>query len=151
MSNSLLNCSTPGFPVLHHFPEFAWTHIHWVSAALQPSQPLLSSSPLALNISQHQGLFPVSWLFTSGGQRIGASASVLPTSIQGWFLLGLTGLISFLSKRLSRVVPTPQLESINSLALSLLSGPVLTSIHDYWKNHSFDYTNLCWQSDVFAF
>ena len=47
--------------------------------------------------------FPMSWLFASGGQRIGASASVLPMNIQGWFPLGLTGLISLLSKRLSRV------------------------------------------------
>ena len=47
--------------------------------------------------------------------------------------------------------PTPQFKSINSLALSLLNGPTLTSIHDYWKNHSFDYTDLCWQSDVSAF
>ena len=47
--------------------------------------------------------------------------------------------------------PTPQFESINSLELSLLYGPTVTSVHDYWKNHSFDYTNLCRQSDVSAF
>ena len=47
--------------------------------------------------------------------------------------------------------PTPQLKSISSSALSFLSGPILTSIHDYWKNHSFDYTDLCWQSNVSAF
>ena len=47
--------------------------------------------------------------------------------------------------------PAPQFKDINSLALSLLYGPTLTSIHDYWKKHSFDYMNLCWQSDVFAF
>ena len=47
--------------------------------------------------------------------------------------------------------PTPQFKSINSLALSLLYGPTLTSIHDYWKNHRFDYTDLCQQSDVSAF
>ena len=46
--------------------------------------------------------------------------------------------------------PAPQFESINSLALSLLYGPTLTSIHDHWKNNSFDYMDLCWQSDVFA-
>ena len=44
--------------------------------------------------------------------------------------------------------PTPQFKSINSSALSLLYGTTLTSIHDYWKNHSFDYTHLCWQSDL---
>ena len=46
---------------------------------------------------------------------------------------------------------TPQFESINSLALSLLYGPTLTFVHDYWKNHSFDYTDFCWQSDVSGF
>ena len=47
--------------------------------------------------------------------------------------------------------PTPQFESINSSALSFFYGPTLTSIHDYWKNHSFDYTNVCWKSDLSAF
>ena len=47
--------------------------------------------------------------------------------------------------------PTPQFKSINSLALSLLYGPALTSIHDYWKNHSFDYIDSCWQSSDSAF
>ena len=47
--------------------------------------------------------------------------------------------------------PTPQLESIDSLVLSLLYGPTLTSVHDYWKTHSVDYMDLCWQSDVSAF
>ena len=90
--------------------------------------------------------FPVSQFFTSGGQSIGASAStsVLPMNIQSWFPLGLTGLISLLSKGLSRVSsPIPQFKSINSLVLSFLYGPTFTSIHDYWKNHSFDYTDLC--------
>ena len=47
--------------------------------------------------------------------------------------------------------PAPQFKSINSSVLNLLYGPTLTSIHDYWKNHSFDYMNLCWQTDVSAF
>ena len=61
---------------------------------------------------------------------------------------GLTGLISLLSKGLSRVLPTPHLGRIISSALSLLYGAILTSIHDYWKNHGFDYPDLCQQSDV---
>ena len=52
-----MNCSTPGFPVLHYLLEFAQTHVHWVRDAIQPSHPLLPPSPLALNLSQHQGLF----------------------------------------------------------------------------------------------
>ena len=99
-----MDCSTPGFSVLHHLPEFAQTHVHWFSDAIQPSHPLLIPSP-AFSLSQHQGFFPMSWLFASGSQSIGASAStsVLPMNIQRWFPLGLTGLISLLSKGLSRV------------------------------------------------
>ena len=52
-----IECSTPGFPVLHYLPELAQTHIHWVGNAIQPSHPLSSPSPPALNLSQHQGLF----------------------------------------------------------------------------------------------
>ena len=52
-----MNCSTPGFPVLHYLLELAQTHVHWVGDAIQPSHPLLSPSPPAFNLSQHQGLF----------------------------------------------------------------------------------------------
>ena len=78
-----MDCSPPGSPVLHCLLEFAQTHVHWVNDAIQPSHPLSPSSPLALNLSQHQEFFPVSWLFTSGSQSIGASApaSVLPINI----------------------------------------------------------------------
>ena len=96
--------------------------------------------------------FPMSQLLALGGQNIGAlaSASVLPMNIQGWFPFWLTGLIFLCSMGVSRVFPAPQFESINALALSLLYGPTLTSVHDYWKNHSFDYMDICWQSDVSA-
>ena len=80
------------FIVLHHLPEFAHTHVHWVGDALQPSHPLSSPSPSTFNLSQHQGLSQ--WkFFASGGQSIGvsASASVLPMNIQHWFPLGWTG------------------------------------------------------------
>ena len=76
-----------------------------------------------------------------------SSASVLPMNIKGWFPLELTGLVSLLSKS----SPAPHFESNNSLMPNLLYGPTLTSIHDYWKNHSFDYMDLCWQSDVSVF
>ena len=92
--------------------------------------------------------------FPSSGQSIGAStsASVLPMNIQDWSPLGLSGLISLQPKGLSRVFsPIPQFKSISSLALSLLYSPTLTAIHDYWKNHSFDQMDLCWQSNVSVF
>ena len=162
----------------------------------------------------------MSWLFASGGQSVGASAAILPVNIQGWFLLGLTGLISFLSKGFSRVFSSTRglksesescsvvsnslrahglyspwnfpgqntgvgslflfsrgssqprdqtqvsritggfftrwatreahqrFESINSLALSLLHDSTITSVHNFWKKHSFDYMDLSWQSDI---
>ena len=96
-------------PVLQGtLPEFAQIHVHWVSDAIQPSHPLLPHFPPALNLSQHQVL--LRWVSSSHqvAQSIGvsASASVLPTSIQDWFPLGLTGLISLQSKGLSRVFNT---------------------------------------------
>ena len=60
-------------------------------------------------------------------------------------------MISLLSKGPQESSLAPQFKSINSLALSLLYGPILTSVHDYWKNHSFDYMDFCRQSDVSAF
>ena len=99
------------------------------------------------------GSFPMSQPFTSGGQNIGASASasVLPIIIQGWFPLGLTGLISLLSKRLSRVFfsTTFQKHQFFSAHPSLWYN---SHIHTWLlENHSFDYTDLCWQSVVSAF
>ena len=88
---------------LHHLPEFAQTHVHRVSDAIQPSHPLSSPFSSCLQFFTVSGSFPVSQLFASDGQSIGASTSVLPMNIQGWFPLGLTGLISLQSKGLSRV------------------------------------------------
>ena len=95
------------------------------------------------------GSFPVSWLFVSGSQSIGALASIFPINIQGWFPLGLTGLISLQSKGLSRVISSTTVQKYQFF--SFLYSPAVTSIHDYWKNHSFDQMDLCWQSDVIAF
>ena len=79
-----MNRSTPGLPVHHQLPEFTQTHVHQVSDAIQPSHPLSSPSPPALNPSQHQS-FPMSQLFPSGGQCTGvsASASFPPKKSQG--------------------------------------------------------------------
>ena len=89
------------------------------------------------------GSFPVSQLFTSGNQSIGASAWVLPMNIQDWFPLGwLVWSPCYLGDS-QESSPVPHFKSINSLSLSLLFGPTLTSIHGSWRNHSFDYTDLC--------
>ena len=91
-----MDCSTPGLPVHHQFPELAQTHVHWIGDAIQPSHPLSSPSP-ALNLSQHQGLFK--WVSSSHQVAkvlelqlpMNWKESVLPMNIQGWLPLGLTG------------------------------------------------------------
>ena len=135
------NCSTSGFPVLHHLPKLTQTHVHWVSDAIQPSHRLFPSSPPTLNLSQHQGLFQ--WVTHHIRWPEYWSFSICPSS-------EYSGLISFRIDWFDLLAsPALKLESISSLALSLLCGPTLTFIHEYWKNHSFDYMNLCQQSDIF--
>ena len=105
-----MDCSMPGFPVLHYLPELTQPHVHWFGDAIQPSCPLsaISSSVIPfssrLQSSPASGSFLMSQLFTSSGQSIGAStsASNLPMKFQGQFSLGLTDLISFQSKGLLR-------------------------------------------------
>ena len=99
-----MDCSMLGFPVHHQHLELTKIHVHWVGDAIQPSLPLLSPSPPALNLSQHQGLLQSQ--FSSGGQSIGASASasVLPMKFQDWFPLGLTGWIFLQSKGLKSLL-----------------------------------------------
>ena len=145
-----MNRSTPGLPVHHQLPEFMQTQTHRVSDAIQPSHPLSSLSPPAPNPSQHQGLF----------QRVNSSyevAKVLEFQIRHqscqWtprtYLLqdGMVG-SPFSPRDSQESSPTLQFKSINFLALSFLHSPTLTSIHDHWKNHSLNQTDLCWHSNV---
>ena len=135
-----MDCSRPGFPVHHHLPELTQTHVHRVSDAIQPSHPLLSPSLPPFSISQDQSLFQwVSslhqlakvvefWLQHQSFQR-----TVRTDFLSDWLV------VSPYSPRDSQESsPTLQFKSINSPALSFLYSPTLTSIHDYWKNHSFD-------------
>ena len=132
--------SMPGFPVHHQLPEFTQTHVHRVGDAIQPSHPLSSSSPPAFNLSQHQGLFQ--WVSSSHQVAKVLEFRLQHQSFQWIFRTdfledGLVG--SPCSPRDSQESsPTPQFKSINSSALSLLYGPTLIPIHDYWTNHSFD-------------
>ena len=136
-----MDCSTPGFPVLHYLPEFAPIHVHWISDAIQPSHPLSLSSPFAFNPSQHQN--PLQWVCSS--HKV---AKVLETQLQhqsfqwvfrvdfpsDWLVWSLC--CPWNSKESS---PAIQFESISSLVLTLLYCPTVISMHDYWKIHSFDY------------
>ena len=148
----LMDCSTRGLLVHHQLLGLAQTHVHRVSDAIQPSHPC---RPLLLLPS----IFSRIWDFSNESvlrircKSIGVSVSalVLPMNIQDWFLWGLTGLISCSWRYSQAFSPTPQFKTINFLALSLLHSPTLTSIHDYWENHSFDYMDLCQQGNVSTF
>ena len=125
-------------------PLSQWCH-PTISSSVIPFSYCLQSFPAS-------GCFPRSQFFASGGQSVGvsASASVLPMNIQDWFPLGLTGRISLQSKGLSRVFSIAAVRKHQFFGVQLY-GPTLTSIHDHWKNHSFDYPDLCQQSNVSAF
>ena len=135
-----MDCHMPGLPVHHHLPEFTLTHVHWVGDAIQPSQPLSSPSPPASNLSQHQG--PYHWVSSSHQVAKVLELQLQHQSFQWIFSSDFLedGLVwSPHSPRDSQESsPTPQFKSINSLVLSFLYGPTLTTLHDYWKNHSFD-------------
>ena len=137
--------STTGFPVFHHLLELAQAHVHWVSDAIQPfvlCRPLLLLSSIFLSIRVFSNelcvhiRWPKYWSFNF--------SSVLLMNIQDWFPLGLTSLISLQPKesQASSSIPQVKKKKINSSAFSLLYGPNFTSIHDYRKNYSFDYTEL---------
>ena len=108
-------------------PLSRWCH-PTISFSVVPFFSCLQSFPAS-------GSFHMSQLFASGGQSIGvsASASVLPMNIQDWFPLGWTSWFSLQSKGLSSVFSNITVKSINSLGLSFLYSPNLTSIHGYWK------------------
>ena len=129
-----MDCSTPGFLVLHwlqHLLKFMSIQ------SMIPSNHLILCHPFSscLQSFPASGSFPLSWLFASGGQSIqasaSASASVLPMNIQGWFPLGLTGLISLMSKGLSRVFSrtTTQKHQFFSTQPSLWSTSILQNDH----------------------
>ena len=134
LQHARLPCPSP--PALgacsNSCPLSWWCHLT-ISSSVIPFFSCFQSFPASES-------FPMSQFFTSGGQSIGvsASASVLPMNIQDWSPLGWTAGSPCSPRDSQESSPTPQLKSINSLALSFLYGPALTSIHDYWKNHSFD-------------
>ena len=136
-----MDCSMPGLPVHHQLPDFTQTHVHWVCDTIQPSHPQsIVSFSSCLQSFPESGTFQMSQLFASGDETIGvsASASILPMNTQDWSPLGWTGWISLQSKGLSRVFSNTTVQKHSSLALRFLYSPILTSIHDYWKNHSLD-------------
>ena len=143
-----MDCSTPGFPVLHHLPELAQTHVHWVSNAIQPCHPLTSSSlpVFSFRVFSSELAFLIMWL-----KYWNFSFSISPSNEYsgfisfriGWFdLLVVQGTLKSLLQHHSSTA------SFCSAQASLWSN---SHVHDYWKNHSLDYMDLCQQTDVSAF
>ena len=145
-----MGCSMPGSSVLHYLPEFAQTHVHLVSDAIQPSHPLSSLLLLPsifprIRVFSNESVLRIKW-----PKYYSFSFSTSPSN-------EYSGLISFRIDWLDLLAVQETLKSLlwhhslKASVLSLLYGPTLTSIHDSWENYSFDYTDLCRQSNVSAF
>ena len=133
LQNTRPPCLSPTPGVYSNSCPLSWWCHPTISSSVIPFASCLQSFPAS-------GSFPMSQFFTSGGQSIGVSASlsVLPVDIQNWFPLGWTVGSPCSPRDSQESSPTRQFKSINSLSLSFLYSPTLTSIHNYWKNRSFD-------------
>ena len=145
LQHARLPCPSPSPGVCpHSCPLNQWCH------------PTISSSValfFCLPCFPASGPFPRSWLFALGSQsvRTSASASVLRMSIKGWFSWRLADLISLLSKGLSSLLQYHNLKAAIFQCSAIFRIQLSPSVPDYWKNHSLDFTGLCWQSNVSAF
>ena len=125
-----MDCSMLGLPVRHQLPKLAQTHVHWVDDAIQPSHPLLLPPSIfpSIRVFSNEPVLHIRW-----PKYCSFSFNISPTNKYS----GLVG--SPCSPRDSQESsPTPKFKNINSLVLSFLYSPTLTSIHDCWKNHSLD-------------
>ena len=125
-------------------PLSQWCH-PTISSFVIPFSSCLQSFPASTVFSNESVLcirWPKYWSFSFSISPSNEYSGLICFRIDWFDLLDVWGTLKSIA---------PQLKSINSLVLSLLYGPTLTSIHDYWKNHSFDHMGLCWQSDVSAF
>ena len=135
-----MDCSTPGFPVHHQLPEFTQTHVHFES--VMPSNNLILCHPLLLLPSVFPSIrvfsnetalhirWPKYWSFSFNISPSNEHSGLISFRMDWLDLLAVQGTL--------KSSPTPQFKSINSSTLSFLYSPTLTSIHDYWKNHSLD-------------
>ena len=144
-----MDCSTSGFSVHHQLPDLLKLMF---TESMMPSNHLILSSPSpALNLPasqsypmrRHRNRWPKYWSFSSSISPSNEYSGLISFRIEWFDLLAVQGTL--------RSPPAPQFENTNSPALCHLYGPTLRSLHDYWKNHSFDYTGLCRQSDVYTF
>ena len=143
-----MDSSRPGFPVHHRPLELAQIHVHRVSDAIQPSHPL--SSPLlppsifvSIRGFSNESAPHIRW-----SKYWSFHFNISPSNEYSGLIYFKNELVWYHSspKDSEESSPTPQFKGINSLVFSFLYDPTLTSIHDYGKNHSFDYTDFCQQS-----
>ena len=134
-----MSCTTLGLPVHHQLPEFAQTHVHRIGDAIQPSYPLSSPSS-AFNLSQHQVFSSESVLCIRWPKYWSFSFSIsLPNEYSGLISFRMDWLdLLAVQGTLKSLFQLHRFKSISSSVLSFLYRPALTSVPDYWKNHSFD-------------
>ena len=137
-----MDCSTPGLPVHHQLLEFIQTHVHWVGDAIQPSHLLSPPSPLpsiflSIRVFSSESVlcirWPKYWSFSFNISPSNEHPGLISFRMDWLDLLGVQRTLKSLLQHHNWCF-----KSINFLVLSFLYGLVLTSIHDYWKNHSFD-------------
>ena len=130
-----MDCSTPGFPVLHHLPELAQTHVHRIANAIQTSHPLLSPSPPAFNLSQHQGLFY--WIGSS--HQVANALEFQHQSFQWIFRTDFLSIDCFdffvVQGTLKSLL---QQHHCSKASVLWLPAFFMVQLSHYWKNHSFD-------------
>ena len=159
-----MNCSMPGLPVHHQLLESTQTHVHCVGDAIQPSHPLSSPSPPALNFFQHQGLFQ--WVNSSHEvakvlefklhrmrwpKYWSLSFSISPSNEHPGLIFWMDWLDLLAVQGALKILLQHHSSKASILQHSAFFSPTLTSIHDHWKNHSLDQIDLCGQSNVSAF
>ena len=128
-----MDCRRPGIPILHYLLDFAQIRIHWVDDAIQPSYPLSPLSPHALSLSQCQS-FPESTLCIRWPKYRSFNYSISPPSeYSGLISFRIDWFDLFAVQDNFKNLLQHQFESISSSALSPFYGPILTSVHDYWK------------------
>ena len=148
-----MDCSTPGFPVLHYLPESVETRIHWVSDAIQLPNHLILCHPFLLlslifpsiRVFSNESIlcirWPKYWSFSFSISSSNEYSGLISFRIDFFYLFVVQGILKNLLQ--------------HSLKATILPGSVffygstLTSVHDHWKNHSFDCLDLCWQNSAF--
>ena len=148
-----MDCSTPGLPV-HHSNSQSLLKLMSIESVMPSNHPILCRPCLLLpsiiprirvfsNESALRLRWPKYWSFSFNISPSNEHSGLISFRMDWLDLFAVQGTL--------KSFPTPQFKSINSSVLSFLYSPTLTFTHDYWKNHTLDKTDLCWQSNISAF